>query len=101
MTETHYLGVDGGGSKTLAVIVNERGEEIGRGLAGGANYNTLGLAEVIKHVNAAVEQAARAAHCQLPLQKAWVGLAGIDRQADYELIYPHVRELAEQVRVTN
>jgi N-acetylglucosamine kinase-like BadF-type ATPase len=95
------LGVDGGGSKTLAVIVNERGEEIGRGLAGSANYNTVGLDEAIKHVYTAVEQAARAAHCTLPLQKAWLGLAGIDRQADFALIYPRVAELAQKVHLTN
>jgi glucosamine kinase len=95
------LGVDGGGSKTLAVIVNERGEEIGRGLSGSANYNTVGLEEAMKHVYVAVEQAARAARCQLPLSKAWFGLAGLDRQADYDLIYPHIKGLAEVVRLTN
>lgn len=95
------LGIDGGGSKTLAVIVNERGEEIGRGLAGSANYNTVGWEDAVQHIYTAVKQAARAAHCELPLRKAWLGLAGIDRQADYDLIYPHVRELAEQVRLTN
>lgn len=97
------LGVDGGGSKTLAVIVNERGEEIGRGLAGSANYNTVGLDEAIKHVSAAVTQAMRAARCTLPLRKAWLGLAGIDRQADYNLIYPRIEELelATYIRLTN
>ncbi len=54
MTETYYLGVDGGGSKTLAVIVNERGEEVGRGLASGANYNSVGLETAIQHVRAAI-----------------------------------------------
>jgi glucosamine kinase len=95
------LGIDGGGSKTLAVIVNEQGEEIGRGLSGSANYNTVGLEEALKHVSEAVEQAARSAHCQLPLSKAWLGLAGLDRQADYDLIYPRVQGLAKRVRLTN
>lgn len=101
MTEKCYLGVDGGGSKTLAVIVNERGEEIGRGLADGANYNSIGLAAAIEHIHTAVNQAIHTARCALPVHKAWLGLAGIDRKADYELLYPHLRELAEQVRLTN
>jgi N-acetylglucosamine kinase-like BadF-type ATPase len=101
MTGTYYLGVDGGGSKTLAVIVNERGEELGRGLANSANYNAVGLEAAIRHIATAVEQATRAAGCQLPLRKAWLGLAGIDRQADHQLLMPHVCELAEQVRLTN
>ncbi len=95
------LGVDGGGSKTLAVIVNERGEEIGRGLSGSANYNMVGLEEAMKHVYAAVEQAARVAHCEIPLRKAWLGLSGLDRQADYDLIYPRVQNLAELVQLSN
>ncbi len=101
LTTGFALGVDGGGSKTLAVIVNERGEEIGRGLSGSANYSMVGLEEAMKHVSAAIEQATRAAHCAIPVRKAWVGLAGLDRQADYDLIYPRVQNLAEQVQLTN
>ncbi len=101
MTGEYYLGVDGGGSKTLAVIVNERGEEIGRGLANGANYNAVGLEAAVEHVYTAVAQATRSAGCQLPLRKAWLGLAGIDRQADHDLLQPHLRGLAELVLLTN
>jgi N-acetylglucosamine kinase-like BadF-type ATPase len=101
MTETYYLGVDGGGSKTLAVIVNESGEEMGRGLANGANYNSIGLEAAMQNVRAAVEQAARAAGCHFPLCRAWLGLAGIDRQADHDLLLPHLNDLAEQVLLTN
>ncbi|HEY1353594.1 MAG TPA: BadF/BadG/BcrA/BcrD ATPase family protein [Ktedonobacteraceae bacterium] len=101
MTEAYYLGVDGGGSKTLAVLVNERGEEVGRGLAPGANYNTVGLSAALEHISIAVEQAIRAAGCRLPVCKAWLGLAGIDRQADHDLLLPQLRGLAEWVRLTN
>lgn len=100
MTETYYLGVDGGGSKTLAVIVNESGEEIGRGLASGANYNSVGLETAIQHVRAAVEQAVRATG-GVTLHRAWLGLAGIDRQADHDALLPHLNDLAEQVLLTN
>lgn len=101
MTEKYYLGVDGGGSKTLAVIVNERGEEIGRGLADGANYNSIGLESAVEHIHTAVNQAMHTANCEPPIHKAWLGLAGIDRQADYDLLLPHLCKLAEQVRLTN
>jgi N-acetylglucosamine kinase-like BadF-type ATPase len=101
MTETYYLGVDGGGSKTLAVIVNQSGEEVGRGLAGGANYNSVGLDAAVQNVRTAVEQATRAAGRGLPLVRAWLGLAGIDRQADHDLLHPRLSDLAEQVLLTN
>ena len=95
------LGVDGGGSKTLAVIVNELGEEVGRGLSGSANYNIVGLDQTVKHIYAAVEQATHRANCALHFRQAWIGLAGIDRQADHELLMPRLRELADVVLLTN
>ena len=38
-----FVGVDGGGSKTSAVVVDERGQEIGRGVSGASNYQGIGL----------------------------------------------------------
>nr|MBA2286157.1 BadF/BadG/BcrA/BcrD type ATPase [Ktedonobacteraceae bacterium] len=97
----YYLGVDGGGTKTLAIVVDAQGQERGRGLAGGANYNAVGLDQAIQHIHAAVEQAAHAAGCRLPLHKAWLGLAGVDRPYDYEALLPLLRSLAERVHMTN
>lgn len=101
MTENYYLSVDGGGSKTLAVIVDERGAEVGRGLAAGSNYNSIGKDAAVQNVRTAIDQAARAAGCQFPLHRAWLGLAGIDRRADHDLILPDLRDVAEYVRLTN
>lgn len=95
------LGVDGGGSKTLAVIVNERGEEVGRGLAGSANYQVIGLETAVQHIHTAVAQATRTARCQLPLRAAWLGLAGVDRPTDFDLLQPFFQTLAEKVQLTN
>ena len=95
------LGVDGGGSKTLAVIVNEQGEEVGRGLAEGANHNAVGLDTAVQHISTAIEQATRMAHCQLPLRAAWFGLAGVDRQTDFDLFQPLLSTFAKHVRLTN
>ena len=97
----YTLGVDGGGSKTLAVVVNGHGEEIGRGLAGSANYHAVGLETAVAHIATAVEQATRAAQIQLPLHTAWLGLAGVDRQSDFDLFQPHLCTLAQTVQITN
>lgn len=97
----YTLGVDGGGSKTLAVVVNARGEEVGRGLAGSANYHTVGLETAVEHIFTAVSQATRSAQLQLPLYTAWLGLAGVDRQGDLDLFLPHLRTLARTVQITN
>ena len=43
----YYLGVDGGGTKTEAVVVNERGELIKRSVIGSSNPNDIGKGNMI------------------------------------------------------
>ncbi len=95
------LGIDGGGSKTRAVVVDTQGNECGRGLAGSANYNTVGVERAVEHIRRAVEEAVAMAGCLLPLRAAWLGLAGVDRPADRDILLPHLRFVAEFIRVTN
>ncbi len=88
-----YAGVDGGGSKTLAVIVNEMGQEVGRGLTANANYQVL-MTQGYSEKEAATLVAARIAQA---LAQAWpdtterpvgvfAGLAGVDRLSDAAII---------------
>ena len=95
------VGVDGGGSKTLAVVVDTRGNERGRSIAGSSNHTGVGIEQAVQHIYSAVEEAARLAGCCLPLQGAWFGLAGIDRPDDYMLLLPYLQQLAQRVRLTN
>lgn len=97
----YTLGVDGGGSKTLAIIVDAQGNQCGQGLSGSSNYAAVGMSQAVAHIRSAVEEAAREAGCALPLQAAWLGLAGVDRQHDYDTLLPHLRPLAEIVHLTN
>jgi glucosamine kinase len=96
-----YLGIDGGGSKTLAIIVDEQGRERGRGLAGSTNYAAVGLTVAVRNIHLAVEQAVQEAHCTLPLHTALLGLAGIDRPADIALLAPQLDKLATTIHLTN
>lgn len=95
------VGVDGGGSKTLAVVVDAEGHERGRGMAGSSNHTGVGIEQAVQHIYSAVEDAARQAGCVLPLQSAWFGLAGVDHRADYDLLLPYLRPLAQSVYLTN
>ena len=58
----YILGIDGGGSKTTAILADETGKILGRGRGGASNYQTIGLenaGQAIKFAAAAaVEQAA-------------------------------------------
>ena len=97
----YFLGVDGGGSKTLAVVVDARGVERGRSLAGSANYAAVGLDEAVRHIHEAAGEAVRAAGISVPVVRAWLGLAGIDSLNAHDLLLPHLRSLAGSVRLTN
>lgn len=97
----YYLGIDGGGSKTLAIIVDAQGNEIGRGQAGSSNHTGVGLTRATENIHAAVAQARRSLDEQAPIHKAWLGISGIDRQADQQMLEERVRSLAEIVYVTN
>ncbi len=96
-----FLGIDGGGSKTLAVIVDAQGQECGRALAGGSNYQAVGTESALAALHAAAEQAVLAAGGCLPVKAAWLGLAGVDRPDDQKLLLPRLHALAETTRLTN
>lgn len=79
----YVLGIDGGGSKTLALVADRTGEVLGRGTAGPSNYQGIGLAPALAALESATAAAIAAAGCEYgALAAACVGLAGVDRPAD-------------------
>jgi N-acetylglucosamine kinase-like BadF-type ATPase len=77
------LGVDGGGSKTLALVADLEGHILGRGLAGASNFNFIGIEATIaaldRAMSAALTQAGTEGQAMLA---AVVGLAGAQEPAD-------------------
>jgi len=73
-----YLGIDGGGTKTEAVILSEVGSELGRGAGGPCNIATIGPETWSASIGAALD-AARS-HAGLPtgtvFDSACAGVAG-------------------------
>lgn len=87
------LGVDGGGSKTLALITDAEGCELGRGLAGPSNYHAVGVEAAYAALDTAVTAALTeaTARCSAvmpasPLAALGLGLAGIARPEDRPVI---------------
>jgi N-acetylglucosamine kinase-like BadF-type ATPase len=52
-----FLGVDGGGTKTAALLVNDRGDVLGWGIGGGSNYHHAGIDGAYASVKQAVDGA--------------------------------------------
>lgn len=96
-----YAGIDGGGTKTLAVVVDAEGHERGRHAAGSGNYAAVGVARAVANIRAAIEGAVAAAGGGAQPAAAWIGLAGVDRPEDWDLLLPHLDPLAGVVRLSN
>jgi glucosamine kinase len=77
---TYALGVDGGGSKTHAVLVDGSGRIRGEGEAGSSNHLVTGLPSAVRNLRLAVAAAVLSAGCEPPVDAAWIGVAGLDGQ---------------------
>ena len=75
------LGVDGGGTKTRAIITDAGDHVLGEGLAGPSNPLRVGISNAAAAIRDAVDKACAEAHVQrADLVAAEVGLAGVRRE---------------------
>lgn len=51
------IGVDGGGTTTRAVVVDEKLQVLGRGESGSSNHYSVGLERAVHHIEAATRDA--------------------------------------------
>lgn len=78
----YVIGIDGGGTKTLALLADLDGHVIARGVSGPSNYNAVGFETACE----ALESAINAARKNHPgeISALCLGLAGAGRQEDIE-----------------
>jgi len=89
------LGVDAGGTKTIAVAADESGTVRGAGRGAGANFQACGTEAARREIARAVEEAASGAGVDVAgFEAVCYGIAGADRPADFEAIRAFVSPLA-------
>ena len=99
------LGIDGGGTNTIATLANrDTGEVLGRGNAGPSNIQSVGVDNGLMALDEAIDRAFQTAN--LPRAKvggATLGLAGVDRQEGLDVIHGWAARvaLADHVLVAN
>jgi len=101
MESRYVIGIDGGGTATRALLLDERGTELGRGDAGPSLADRDGCPVEIEALAAAAERAGRQAGVALPVAGLCAGLAGVGREeerADVEAALA-ARGIASQTRV--
>jgi len=76
-----YLGVDGGGTKTTACLINAAREPIGEGTAGPSNPLRVGVESAVSNIAKAIELACdESGASRLDIVSATLGLAGVRRE---------------------
>jgi N-acetylglucosamine kinase-like BadF-type ATPase len=100
MTAMHVLGIDAGGTKTVCLLANERGDVRAEARGGGANLQSSGELEVEKVLHHVME-AALAQHPDYPEVRPaaiCLGIAGVDRPDDAEAVRGIMRRIGFQTQ---
>src|ERR1041385_361833 len=78
----YFLGVDGGASKTAALVTDESGKSLGTGVAGPSNHLRVGIETAARNIERAVNKALVAADvASREIAWAYCGIAGADHPA--------------------
>jgi N-acetylglucosamine kinase-like BadF-type ATPase len=90
----HILGIDGGGTRTRAAIVNETGSLLGVGVGGPTNYDDIGIEATGDNLRQVIHAAWQDTGLE-PQQfdTAFLGLAGIVSEDDHRII----RQIAQKL----
>lgn len=81
------LGIDGGGTKTLAAICNSSGQVLGVGRGGASNIDDVGLETASQNIDLAVTAARQQTNLEpRAFDAAFLGLAGIVSGRDRALV---------------
>ena len=87
----HVLGIDAGGTKTVALLAEADGRIVGEGRAGAANLATEGELEVEKILHTVIEQATDGR--DVVFAGVCLGMAGVDRKDDGQILRALMRRL--------
>lgn len=84
---SYLVGVDGGGTKTEAILVDGSLRIMGRGLSGASNPLRVGTDQAVSNIKRAISQAAEGAGIKLKdVAAACVALAGISHPIHFQMV---------------
>ena len=92
------LGIDAGGTKTVCQLADEHGRIAGESRGPGANLQAAGELAVEKTLHQLMDEA-MAAHPGARLGAICVGMAGVDRPGDAEVVRGIMRRIGQSAQV--
>jgi N-acetylglucosamine kinase-like BadF-type ATPase len=101
MTQEQFvMGIDGGGSKTAAAVLNKNRQVIGQGLSGSSNHHNVGLAQAKTNLWEAMTTAVAQANRDIgEITAVTWALAGIDRPEERSMFRQVAAEMLPGVPV--
>jgi N-acetylglucosamine kinase-like BadF-type ATPase len=93
----HVLGIDAGGTKTVCLLADERGNILSEGRGGGANLHTSGELEVEKVLHEVME--ASIGDRDVTPAAICLGIAGVDREDEARTVRAIMRRIGYKSRV--
>jgi N-acetylglucosamine kinase len=96
---SYVLGIDGGGSKTVCVLMDDTGRVLGRGESGASNYQSVGIHTAYSSIESAINQAIESTR-SVKVEAICLGLAGVARPADMQVAQDFVKQLQASQKLT-
>lgn len=96
-TGGYYIGIDGGGTQTRALLANQYGQIMGTGHTGSANPNHYSREQVRANLRQAICGVLGDRAGELPIASVFLGMGGVSTDADRAEVYSIVREIPEIV----
>jgi N-acetylglucosamine kinase len=95
MTKSYFLGIDGGGTKTAAVLIDDFGQEIARVVSGPSNFYSVGQALAEASLREAIRKVLTVANLPATHVTAiGLGMAGVDRPGDRQVLRAMLSRIA-------
>ena len=90
----YVLGIDAGGTKTVCLLANERGDIISEARGSGANLQVMGELGVEKVLHRVMEDTI--GDRDVSLDAICLGIAGVDRPRDAQAVRDIMRRIAHK-----
>src|SRR5687767_6772322 len=92
----HVLGIDAGGTKTVCLLANDRGEVLAQARASGANLQVMGEFGVEKILHRVMDETLD--DRDIRLDAICLGIAGVDRPRDSQTVKEIMRRIGQKTR---
>ncbi|ABG51708.1 ATPase, BadF/BadG/BcrA/BcrD type [Trichodesmium erythraeum IMS101] len=99
MKKLNVLGIDGGGTKTEAVLMDENCQVLGSGKSGPSNYHSVGIEVAKNSIQTAITQAVANSNSYQPISGICLGLAGVGRPEDFLVVESLLKEIMMDIPI--